>query len=180
MRGDLLPFFTGGVYYTLGRMWDDTDGFDRFPANSYDPSGEWARASRDALHRVYVYGNLEAGKLFNLGVVMTGQSGKPYTITTGTDDNRDTRPLDRPIGVARNSSKGPGYFTLDLRWSKDFELRPAANGRGAQLTISLDAFNLVNAVNFHTPVGSLSSPFFGESVSAEPARRIQITGRVSF
>jgi hypothetical protein len=50
------------------------------------------------------------------------QSGQPYTITTGFDDNQDLVINDRPEGVARNSARGDGWLTLDLRlgWSKGF------------------------------------------------------------
>jgi len=37
----------------------------------------------------------------------------------------------------------------------------------------VDAFNVLNQVNFGMPVGDLSSPFFGQRVSAGPARRMQ-------
>ena len=155
-------------------------GIGSFPADSYDLTGEWGRSGQDARHRFHLLATLDPGKLFNLGVVLSARSGRPYNITTGFDDNRDSRAIDRPIGVARNTEQGPGYFSLDLRWSKTFPLRPGKNGKGARFTFSFDAFNVLNRVTRGSPVGTLSSPFFGQSVSALAARRLQLAGRIQF
>ena len=40
-------------------------------------------------------------------------------------------------------------------------------------SIALDAFNVLNPVNYSNSVGNLSSPFFGHPVTASPARRVQ-------
>src|SRR5262249_2305720 len=138
----------------------------------------------DAGHFVLGYGAFNGGRLFNLGVVLSAKSGRPYSLTTGRDDNRDGFANDRPPGVRRNSLEGPGWFTLDLRWSKEFLLHPnrdRGNGKGKKTgknkgpsaTIAVDAFNILNRVNFGTPVGNLSSRLLGRSVSAGPARRMQ-------
>ena len=55
--------------------------------------------------------------------------------------------------------------TLDLRWSRDFPLRPGRK-EGLRLATSVDAFNLFNRVNYTSFVGNLSSPFFGNPVAA--------------
>jgi hypothetical protein len=107
-------------------------------------------------------------------------SGKPYTITTGRDNNGDTFANDRPAGVARNTEIGPGFKMLDLRWSRDFRLRPKMKEKSPSLTLSIDAFNVANWSNMSSIVGNLSSPFFGQSVSAMPARRLQGTLRIGF
>jgi len=39
----------------------------------------------------------------------------------------------------------------------------------------VDAFNVLNHVNFGQFVGNLSSPFFGRAVSAGPARKMQVS-----
>ena len=181
LQGRLLSFFRGGVYYTLGHLRNDTGGIGSFPADSYDLTVEWGRSRRDVRHRFHLLATLDPGKLFNLGVVLSARSGQPYNITTGFDDNRDSRAIDRPMGVARNTEQGPGYFNLDLRWSRTFSLKPDRNGKkGPRLTLSFDAFNVLNRVNRSTPVGNLSSPFFGDSVSAVAARRLQIEGKIRF
>jgi hypothetical protein len=35
-------------------------------------------------------------------------------------------------------------------------------------------------VNYNTPVGNLSSPFFGQAISAQPARRVQFSLRIKY
>jgi hypothetical protein len=51
-------------------------------------------------------------------------SGIPFNITTGRDDNGDGLALDRPAGISRNTGQGPGFAVMDLRWYRDFRLRP--------------------------------------------------------
>ena len=45
--------------------------------------------------------------------------------------------------------------------------------KGPSAALAVDAFNILNHVNFGQFVGDLSSPFFGRPVSAGPARRMQ-------
>ena len=53
---------------------------------------------------------------------MRYESGTPYNITTGFDDNGDDVINDRPDGVGRNSARGDGPLNVDLRlsWQKGF------------------------------------------------------------
>jgi len=178
LRGQAAGWLSGVVRYTAGRAYNDTGGMDALPANSLDLSGEWARANNDRLHRFLVAGNLEIKSLFRLGVTLEASSGRPYSLTTGTDDNRDGSASDRPAGVPRNSLTGPGAFDLDVRWSRDFRLGSAAEGPVASLV--LDAFNALNQVNPAGYVGNLSSPFFGRAVAARSARRMQVGLRLRF
>src|SRR5215831_12530743 len=111
-------------------------------------------------------------------------SGRPYSMTTGRNDNHDTIANDRPAGVRRNSLQGPGVATLDLRWSKEFFLKKAKIGKkadeGPSVKTGLSAFNVLNRVNFTGFVGNLSSPFFGLPVAARPARRVQVNLNFNF
>ncbi len=176
LRGNLSRFFNGMVVYALQRAYDNTDGIKSFPANNYDLYGEWSRARFDARHFVYLYGTLDTGKFFKVGLVLSANSGRPYSITTGRDDNRDGFANDRPPGVGRNNMQGPGSVTLDLRWSKNIFGHPSKKKEtGPSATIGLDAFNVLNRVNYSSPVGNLSSPFFGGFVAAGPARRLQVS-----
>ncbi len=123
---------------------------------------------------------MKAGRYFNLGIALTANTGAHYTITTGRDDNRDSLTLDRPVGVARNTLEGPGFAQLDLRWSHDFYLSKKRGEKGPIMTIGVNALNVTNSVNFTSYVGNLSSPFFGQAVSARPSRRMQFTFRLAF
>jgi hypothetical protein len=106
--------------------------------------------------------------------VLSLSSGVPYTITTGRDDNHDGRASDRPPGVPRNSSQGFGAVNLDVRLSREVKLTGSDKDEAPSLDVALEAFNVLNRVNFTNVVGNLSSPFFGQPVAAAPARRLQL------
>jgi hypothetical protein len=181
-RGNVTRYFNGMAQYLLGRVYNDAAGIrtiNSFPADNWNLNGEWARADYDYRHRLNLLGNITPGMRFNVGVALTVNSGAPYSVTTGRDDNRDGLANDRPAGVPRNSLVGPGYVGLDVRASRDFYLG-AKKEKGAVLTPAVDAFNVPNRVNFAGYVGNLSSPFFGEPVAANPSRRLQISVRLRF
>ncbi|MFN0110251.1 MAG: carboxypeptidase regulatory-like domain-containing protein [Blastocatellia bacterium] len=174
LRGKVSRYFNGTAQYTLGRAHNNAGGINALPANNYDLSLEWSRAEFDERHRFNLLGSIEAGDWFNLGLTLSLGSGSPYNLTTGRDDNHDTVANDRPAGVRRNSLQGPGAATLNLRWSKEFELKKIGNSEPT-ITIGIDAFNVFNRVNYAGFVGNLSSRFFGLPVAARPARRMQLS-----
>ncbi len=184
LRGKISHFFNGTVQYTLARAYNNTSGINSRPANNYDLTSEWARADFDERHRFNVLGTINVGDWFDLGVTVTITSGRPYSLTTGRDDNHDTIANDRPTGVSRNSLPGPGAATLDLRWSKEFFFKAPKKGakkdEGPAVTVGLSVFNVLNRVNYTGYVGNLSSPFFGLPVAAQPARRVQLTFGINF
>ena len=151
-----------------------------FPANNYDLSGEWARADFDQRHRFNMLGTITPGRYFKLGVALSLYSGMPYNITTGRNDYNNGMANARPPGVPRNGGQGPGYADLDLRWSRDFYLVRSKKDMGPVLTVGLDAFNILNQVNYTTYVGTLSSPFFGKPVADIAPRRLQVLLRFKF
>jgi carboxypeptidase family protein len=177
LRGRISRFFTGTVQYNLGRAYNNTGGINSRPANSYDLTGEWSRADFDERHRFNLLGAITAGEWFNLGMTLALTSGRPYSLTTGRDDNRDSLANDRPAGVSRNSLQGPGAATLDLRWAKEFRLKETKkkDNEGPAITVAVAAFNVLNRTNYAGFVGNLSSPFFGLPVASRPARRTQLT-----
>jgi hypothetical protein len=187
VRTKIGSFFNGMAQYTLSRSYDDTAGIAAFPANQYNLTGEWSRSNSDSLHFFYLYGTLNGPKGVSLGTSLSVRSGQPYTITTGTDDYGTTFANARPPGVPRNSLEGPGSTTLNLRLAKSFSLIRAKTGKrrkdekkGLSATVAVDAFNVLNHVNLGKPVGNLSSPFFGHSISASPPRRLQMLVRFQF
>jgi hypothetical protein len=101
-------------------------------------------------------------------------------MTTGRDDNHDGLANDRPAGVPRNSLQGPGYAGVDVRWSRDFYFERKKKDKGPTATFGLDAFNVLNHINYTGYVGNLSSPFFGKPVAALPTRRLQASLRFRF
>ena len=191
LRGNVTRYFTGMVQYTLGRAYNNiggatadgnraTGGINSYPANNYDLSGEWSRAEFDQRHRFSLLGTVTPGKYFKLGVAVSLYSGRPYSETTGRDDNHDGLANDRPAGVRRNSLQGPGYADLDLRWSRDFFLASAKKDKGPTVTLGFDAFNILNRVNYVSYVGDVNSPFFGKPIAAQPSRRLQVSFRFRF
>jgi hypothetical protein len=48
------------------------------------------------------------------------------------------------------------------------------------VTVSLDAFNALNRVNYGTYVGTVGSPLFGRPVTARAPRQLQLSARVKF
>ena len=187
VRTKISRFFNGMAQYTLSRSYDNTAGIAAFPANQYDLTGEWSRSNFDSLHFLYFYGTWNAPKDVSLGASLSVHSGQAYTMTTGTDDYGTTFANARPPGVPRNSLEGPGSTTLNLRLAKSFTLVRGKTGKhkkeeqtGLRATAAVDAFNVLNHVNLGKPVGNLSSPFFGRSVSAGPPRRLQMLVRFQF
>ncbi len=96
--------------------------------------------------------------------------------------NFDTAPVNgqRPIPI--NYGRAPGLFTLNMRLGKGFGFgrlpppAPLAPGskpdphpekpqRPYQVNFSVFVQNVLNNVNPGTPVGQLSSPFFGQSLT---------------
>lgn len=190
MRGNVTRFFTGMAQYVLARADNNVGGIsgaggrptgiNAFPANNWDLSSESARADFDARHRFNLLGNFTPGNRLNFGMAVSMNSGMPYSITTGRDDNRDGFANDRPVGVPRNSLEGPGYVAVDLRLARDFFVTPSKKEKGPTITAAVDAFNVLNHVNYTGYVGNLSSPFYGRPVSANPPRRLQISVRFRF
>jgi Carboxypeptidase regulatory-like domain/TonB dependent receptor len=180
-RGNVTRFFSGMAQYRLAFAHDNTSGINYLPPNAYDLSGEWGRSDFDRRHRFELLGTINPGKLFNLGVSVSVYSGQPYTLITGIDQFHTGTANGRPAGVSRNSLQGPAYADLDLRWSRDFTVR---NGKkkdeGVKATLAVDAFNILNEVNYSSFIGNLSSPFFGQAIAAQPPRRLQFSFRLKF
>jgi len=181
LRGNVTRFFSGMAQYRLAFAHDDTSGINYLPPNAYDLSGEWGRSDFDRRHRFELLGTINPGKLFNLGVSVSVYSGQPYTLTTGIDQFHTGTANGRPAGVSRNTLQGPAYADFDLRWSRDFTVHKSKKKDGDwKATLALDAFNVLNKVNYSSLIGNLSSPFFGQAIAAQPPRRLQLSFRLKF
>jgi len=223
-----------------------------FLSNQYDPIADYGRAAFDVRHRVFLGGNFTLPYSFSLSPFVIINSGQPYNLTTGQDNNGDSIFNDRPWFATSSANAvctsktsfatidsgagivpvhnctGPADATLNLRLSKTIGfgretkggsgggnrgyggphmhgggLGPGGlsgaggsnpfGGRGAasrryNLTFSISARNLLNTFNPGPPVGNLSSPFFGQSItiaggpfaSASANRRVDLQVRFSF
>lgn len=191
--------------YVLARANDDTSGWWALPANNYDVRPEYGRADYDRLQRLNLIGTCSLPWNLRAGTVVSLSSGIPFNITTGLDNNGDTVPNDRPHGVGRNTGDGPGYagvdfhlakrFTFSRSHSNDSHAQPAGRSEtgslsarsnesreitGPRLEIGIDAFNVLNRVNFKDFVGTQTSPFFGRANAANPPRELQFSAKFHF
>jgi hypothetical protein len=177
VRGKISTWFNGQAQYTLSRAYNDTSGVGSYPANDYDLTGEYARADFDRRHRFLLIGKTGL-RFFDLGIGLSMNSNGPYNETLGIDLYNNGRGRARPPEVARNSLETTGFAQLDLRAMRDLKLGAGQEGR--VITFGLDAFNVLNRVNYGSFVGTLSSPLFGQPVSARQARQLQFSIRMKF
>ncbi len=249
----------GGGFFGSG-----TTSSANFLTNQYDPMADYGRAAFDVRHRAFIGGNLSLPHSFSVSPFLILNSGQPFNITTGQDNNLDSIFNDRPALVSgtacaattpvantsnvctslgtfnlapasgqalpANFGTGPGNATFNLRLSKTIgfgrEMKGGAGGmqgpgmgpRGSppggglagrglsggnggnpfgfgggsnrryNLTFSVAARNIFNSLNPAPPVGNLSSPSFGQSISlaggpfssASANRRIDLQVMFSF
>jgi hypothetical protein len=191
--------------YTFSKSMDDTSGMFSLPANNYDLRPEYGRADYDRRHRFNLISIYHLPWDYRAGMILSMNSGIPYNITTGFDNNGDTVPNDRPLGIGRNTGAGPGYASVDFHLSKRITFaRNEGRGSGARaagrhvggrlsklgegrreghgpwLEVGIDAFNVFNRVNFKNYVGVQTSPFFGRANAANPARQLQFSMKFHF
>jgi hypothetical protein len=137
-------------------------------------------------HRFVLAGTSDLPRAFRVGLMLVANSGTPFNITTGSDDNGDGVANDRPPGVTRNTGDGPGFVQTDLRVSKLFNFfKGSLNEDGdvsgfRKMELSIDAFNLFNHPNLTNIIGQVSSPRFGQATGALAARTIQMSLRFNF
>ena len=180
-RGRFLKRLQGTVQYTLSSAHNDTSGINSLPANNYDLAAEWGRADFDSRHHLEALLTWKAGVWADFGLAVSLASGRPYSLRTGLDDYNTGQTNARPSGVARNTLDGPGLARVDMHWSHAFAVGASAPGAdGRAFRIGVDAFNLLNQVNYAAFVGNLRSPFFGQATAALPPRQIQLTAGYSF
>ena len=142
-----------------------------------------------------------------MGTSVRVQSGLPYNITTGRDDNGDTVSNDRPAGVTRNTARGTATVDIGARlsWSIGFggaapppagpqvrivrggDADPLSSMGGGDmnqkrygLELYVQGYNLLNHLNALNYSGVLTSPFFGQATSAAPPRRLEVGARLTF
>jgi len=84
------------AYYVLSHANSDTDGAGSFPANPYDLTTEYGRASGDIRHRFVMSGTFRIPWGISLNPLIFVQSGRPFNITLGRDINGDTLNTERP------------------------------------------------------------------------------------
>lgn len=106
------------AYYVFAKGNSDADGIGTLPANPYDLSTEYGRASGDIRHRFVMTGNIRTYWGITLNPFVIVQSGRPFNITLGRDINGDTFNTERP-------SLAPAGINCDDR--ANFKCTPFGN-----------------------------------------------------
>ncbi len=172
--------------------------------SSYSDRGEssrpdWQSSGGSVDGMLYLPGKLQLANQFS------ARTGRPYNITTGTDNNGDGVFNDRP-SYAGSASSGSGVYATPFgsltantvngnvprnlgtmpslwRWSSDlsraFVLNPRDKDHPLSVTFNARAANLLNHTN-STGVNTVLSPTIGQPISAEAARRIELGARFAF
>ncbi len=110
----------GTVSWNMNWAMDDNGT----PLNPYDIAAEWGRSGQDQRHRITGSLNLRIPWNMQFSFQQMGwSSGRPYSITTGRDENGDGSSNDRANGYAKNSETGPSTFSaLNMTFTKTFAL----------------------------------------------------------
>jgi len=85
----------GGGFFGNG-----TTSSASFLSNQYDPQADYGRAAFDVRHRAFIGGNINLPHSFSLSPFIIINSGTPFNITTGQDNNLDSLFNDRPTFVS--------------------------------------------------------------------------------
>lgn len=208
-----LEFFTNGsvrknisfgINYKISKSMSETDSIFSFPSNNYDLKADWSASDIDQRHRLNVNfnwlprNNMQASLIYFLG------SPRPFTITTGFDNNLDTIFNDRPVGIRRNSVRGNWENRVDLALSYVFSFLDVnkkskgisvvstsqyegntifsnkADGKKFGVKIYARITNLLNTTNFSIYDGVQTSQFFLNPISSFTPRRMDFGCRFAF
>jgi hypothetical protein len=139
-----------------------------------------------------------------LSTILSLRSGNPWDITAGVDLDRDGNNQDRPAGLVKNAggrasdgnlaiinafrqsrnlapitidqlTRTSGDKVVDVRTTKQFAIGPRT-----RFEVFLEAYNLLNTVNYENPSGAITSGSFATYTTARDARQIQWGARIQF
>jgi hypothetical protein len=173
-----FSIFNVNANYTIQTDRNEGGGGFSNPSNSYRLSDDLAEVTRHQL-------SASINSKLPLGVYLTTNinlnSGNPYSVTTGIDNNGDGVTNDRPPGERRNSRYGPGFRTVNFTASKSIAVGKNANGDSTRsLNVFANVNNAFNSVNYSNPVGVITSKYFGKSLGANNPREIEAGLRFQF
>jgi len=139
-----------------------------------------------------------------LATIVSLRTGNPWDVTAGVDLDRDGNNQDRPAGLVKNAGGTESEGSLEIinafrqsrnlapitmeqltRSSRDrvVDLRATKQFRfaaSARFDVFLEAYNLLNTVNFENPSGTITSGSFATYTTARDARQIQWGARIQF
>ena len=197
-----LQLFFGAVRVNLIDNTNDNTFFT--PQSSRTDAGEFAPRSGQGRWQVFGNGTLKLPEKLELSTNLQAQSGAPYNITTGFDNNGDGNFNDRPqyavtgdpgaiptqwgllvasggIGAfPRNAGRTPWTIHMDTNIQRKFALNNPKADHPQALTFNVRSSNMLNHLNVTSVGGVLGSPLFGRSYAADNGRRIEAGVRYSF
>jgi outer membrane receptor protein involved in Fe transport len=136
--------------YTFSKTLDDGTftTFVSTPQDLYNRPLERANSNQDIRHRFIANFSADGPaksfvRNFEFSSIVTGQSGRPFTMFVGFDANGDTNPVTDRVGhAARNTYEGDSLIAWDLRVSRYFVFREKQ-----RIELAFDAFNALNRAN---------------------------------
>ncbi|HRH45010.1 MAG TPA: hypothetical protein PKY82_25460, partial [Pyrinomonadaceae bacterium] len=169
--------------YQLEKNTDDFSSPLGLPMDNYNLGLERGISNLNQTHKVNIGFNFDLFKKINVSPSFRLESGFPYTITTGKDDNGDTVFNDRPLGINRNSEHGEFLKQVDvrLRWKLPMQyLGFKGTDQRRSISLSANIRNLLNTANLINYVGIQTSPYFRRPTTANSPRSIQFGLTFSF
>jgi hypothetical protein len=191
--------------YSLSSSESNTTGAFSPPPTG-DLSTEWGQLV--PLHRFGGMVSFAPIRNMTLGVNARAQSGMPYNITTGFDENGDGLFTDRPEGVGRNSARTASQWDIGMRVAYAIPFgaprAPAGGPGGATVVIGgggggmqggfsgagadrrfrvefyASAQNLTNHNNYTGYSGVMTSEFFLQPTSVMNPRKVELGVRFGF
>lgn len=197
LRSHFSGAFTVYGNYTVGKKYSDTDGPYTVAADSLHPASEYGAAADDQRQQLLAGATLHVFSGLLIDSTATFASGRPFNITTGSDNNGDTVFTDRPsfASASDGNAVATKYGLLDPDAQPGEVIIPRNYGREPkqvnvnlavsknvydQVAVTVDAENLLNANLLYGSNGVLTSPTFGIPNQAKNARRVELTIRYSF
>jgi hypothetical protein len=210
--GALLPAFNAPriswmrttlfLNYTLAQLENNSDGAFGVPATG-DLAQEWGPGAGDVRHRLNIQLNNQIIRNLLVSFNLSANSGTPYSIRTGQDDNGDLIFNDRPAGVGRNTERAAWQWTINpavaYSWafgSRGIALPPGVTviaGGGVptvqnfaqdtsryRLQVFVQVQNLTNRANYAGYSGTLTSPFFGRPTAVSGTRKVDVGMNLTF
>jgi hypothetical protein len=162
--------------YTLG--WASSE-FGDFTTSDYADSAAYTlqRSEGDERHRFVLSGFTQAPFGLELSGIAIVASPRPFLVTLGTDANQNGSPSDDwPEGIRtmRQNDWRHWYRTLDLRLGKSFRMPHGI------LTVTAEAFNVLNSANHAEYQATQALLEYGEPVGDYARRQAQLGVRYQF
>jgi len=183
--------FTAQIYYTYSQNRDNDSNERNFSGyatqNVQNLDGDWSYADTDRRHNLtgsFTYAEKRwTGLLF--GITYHYISGSPYSLTAGSDLNRDGQTSNDRIYIGgfdsgRNSVRAASNTYIDMRVSRDFRFT-----KRVKFQVSADVFNVLNRhdtylQNYVNGSSDATTTIATRNAVVGIARQVQLGARLSF